>query len=404
MNNKLMRAMAFTTALAITASAMSLSVYAAPAKYSSVEQGYITPVKNQGQWGICWAFSSTAISEASLIKEFPDKYKADTLDLSENLFSYMISHPSVYGKLNSSGDYAKYTASSNTEYLTAGGNVWNAGLALMNGIGPYYENSQYPYSSYGTPGIVNKSFTESEYYELRDSGMAKLTGLYVANINQNNSNDQLKELILTYGAASLSYCDAGSYGKFGSDGSSYYYYCPEEYTSNHAVTVVGWDDSIPASAFKTAPAGNGAWLIKNSWGDDSRDNGYFWLSYYDKSIMTSGVAYDYTVDGADDYYDTLYSYDGGNSSSWFGYGLSTMYGSNVFTAEDASNITGAAVYTSKGMDIELSVYTGLKDKTNPTSGTKAATATKENVGYEGYYSLQFDSSVKVQKGDTFATI
>ena len=408
MNKKLMRATAFATALAITASVTPLSAYAAPAKYSSVEQGYITPVKNQGQWGICWAFTSTAISEASLIKEFPDKFKADTLDLSENLLSYMISHPSLYGKLNSSGDYATYTSSSATDYLELGGNVWNAGLAVMNGIGPYYENSQYPYSSYGTPGIVNKSFTESEYYELRNSGAAKLTGMYVANINQNNSNDQLKELILTYGAASLSYCDTTNYGrtdgKFGDDGSSYYYYCPEEYTSNHAVTVVGWDDSIPASAFKTAPAGNGAWLIKNSWGDDSRDDGYFWLSYYDKSIMSSGVAYDYTVDGADDYYDTLYNYDGGNSSSWFGFGLSTMYGANVFTAEDASNITGAAVYTSKGMDIELSVYTGLKDKTNPTSGTKAATATKENVGYEGYYSLQFDSSVKVQKGDTFAIV
>ena len=408
MNKKLMRATAFATALAITASVTPLSAYAAPAKYSSVEQGYITPVKNQGQWGICWAFTSTAISEASLIKEFPDKFKADTLDLSENLLSYMISHPSLYGKLNSSGDYATYTASSATDYLDLGGNVWNAGLAVMNGIGPYYENSQYPYSSYGTPGIVNKSFTESEYYELRNSGAAKLTGMYVADINQNNSNDQLKELILTHGAASLSYCDTTNYGrtdgKFGDDGSSYYYYCPEEYTSNHAVTVVGWDDSIPASAFKTAPAGNGAWLIKNSWGDDSRDDGYFWLSYYDKSIASSGVAYDYTVDGADDYYDTLYNYDGGNSSSWFGFGLSTMYGANVFTAEDASNITGAAVYTSKGMDIELSVYTGLKDKTNPTSGTKAATATKENVGYEGYYSLQFDSSVKVQKGDTFAIV
>ena len=408
MNKKLMRATAFVTALAITASVTPLSAYAAPAKYSSVEQGYITPVKNQGQWGICWAFTSTAISEASLIKEFPDKYQADTLDLSENLLSYMISHPSLYGKLNSSGDYATYTASSATDYLDLGGNVWNAGLAVMNGIGPYYENSQYPYSSYGTPGIVNKSFTESEYYELRNSGAAKLSGMYVADINQNNSNDQLKELILTYGAASLSYCDTTNYGrtdgKFGDDGSSYYYYCPEEYTSNHAVTVVGWDDSISASAFKTAPAGNGAWLIKNSWGDDSRDDGYFWLSYYDKSIMSSGVAYDYTVDGADDYYDTLYNYDGGNSSSWFGFGLSTMYGANVFTAEDASNITGAAVYTSKGMDIELSVYTGLKDKTNPTSGTKAATATKENVGYEGYYSLQFDSSVKVQKGDTFTIV
>ena len=265
MNNKLMRAMAFTTALAITASAMSLSVYAAPAKYSSVEQGYITPVKNQGNWGVCWAFSSTAISEASLIKEFPDKYKADTLDLSENLFSYMISHPSVYGKLNSSGDYAKYTASSNTEYLTAGGNVWAAGLGLMNGIGPYNENSDYPYSEDNTPSIVNKNFTESEYYEVRNSSVAKITGVFQAHINNNSDNDEFKQLIMDYGAASLSYNENYTDNKFGEDGSSYYYN-PNEKTSNHAVTVVGWDDSIPASAFKTAPAGDGAWLIKNSWG------------------------------------------------------------------------------------------------------------------------------------------
>ncbi len=403
MNNKLMRAMAFTTALAITASAMSLSVYAAPAKYSSVEQGYITPVKDQGQWGICWAFSSTAISEASLIKEFPDKYKADTLDLSENLFSYMISHPSVYGKLNSSGDYAKYTASSNTEYLTAGGNVWAAGLGLMNGIGPYNENSDYPYSEDNTPSIVNKNFTESEYYEVRNSSVAKITGVFQAHINNNSDNDEFKQLIMDYGAASLSYNENYTDNKFGEDGSSYYYN-PNEKTSNHAVTVVGWDDSIPASAFKTAPAGDGAWLIKNSWGDYSRDNGYFWLSYYDKSISGVGIAYDFTVDGADDYFDTRYSYDGGNSVGSFGYSRPDIYGANVFTADEDSYVTGAAAYTSAGNNIELSVYTGLKNASDPTSGTKSAVATMSNVKYEGYYSLKFDTPVKVKKGESFAIV
>ena len=403
MNKKLMRICASGTALAVTASVLSLSVYAAPAKYSAVEQGYITSVKNQGNWGVCWAFSSTAISEASLIKEFPDKFNSGNTDLSENLLAYMLSHPSLYGKLNPSGDYATYTASSATEYLKLGGNVWAAGLGLMNGIGPYNENSDYPYSEDNTPSIVNKNFTESEYYEVRNSSVAKITGVFQAHINNNSDNDEFKQLIMDYGAASLSYNENYTDNKFGEDGSSYYYN-PNENTSNHAVTVVGWDDSIPASAFKTTPAGDGAWLIKNSWGDYSRDNGYFWLSYYDKSISGVGIAYDFTVDGADDYFDTRYSYDGGNSLASFGYSRPDIYGANVFTADEDSYVTGAAAYTSAGNNIELSVYTGLQNASDPTSGTKSAVATMSNVKYEGYYSLKFDTPVKVKKGESFAIV
>ena len=403
MNKKLMRICASGTALAVTASVLSLSVYAAPAKYSAVEQGYITSVKNQGNWGICWAFSSTAISEASLIKEFPNKFNSGNTDLSENLLAYMVSHPSLYGKLNPSGDYATYTASSATDYLTLGGNVWAAGLGLMNGIGPYNENSDYPYSEDNTPSIVNKNFTESEYYEVRNSSVAKITGVFQAHINNNSDNDEFKQLIMDYGAASLSYNENYTDNKFGEDGSSYYYN-PNENTSNHAVTVVGWNDSIPASAFKTTPAGDGAWLIKNSWGEYSRDNGYFWLSYYDKSISGVGIAYDFTVDGADDYFDTRYSYDGGNSLASFGYSRPDIYGANVFTADKDSYVTGAATYTSAGNNIELSVYTSLKDASDPTSGTKSAVATMSNVKYEGYYSLKFDAPVKVKKGETFAIV
>lgn len=402
MNKKLMRICASGTALAVTASVLSLSVYAAPAKYSAVEQGYITSVKNQGNWGTCWAFSSTAISEASLIKEFPDKFNAENTDLSENLLSYMLSHPALYGQLNSSGDTATYNEGS-TYYLEYGGNVWAAGLGLMNGIGPYNESSDYPYSEYNTPSIAEKNFTESEYYEVRNSSVAKITGVFQAHINNNSDNDEFKQLIMDYGAASLSYNENHTDNKFGEDGSSYYYN-PNEYTSNHAVTVVGWDDTIPASSFKTTPAGDGAWLIKNSWGEYSRDSGYFWLSYYDKSISGVGIAYDFTVDGADDYFDTRYSYDGGNSVASFGYSRPDIYGANVFTADEDSYVTGAAAYTSAGNNIELSVYTGLKNASDPTSGTKSAVATMSNVKYEGYYSLKFDTPVKVKKGESFAIV
>lgn len=57
--------------------------------------------------------------------------------------------------------------------------------------------------------------------------------------------------------------------------------------ANHAVTIIGWDDHYPASNFLAdhQPPADGAWIVRNSWGKDYGNEGCFYLSYYDKTIM-----------------------------------------------------------------------------------------------------------------------
>ena len=392
------------SAVAMTAAAVSISAYAAPSAYSSVDNGYITSVKNQGNWGVCWAFAATSASESSLIKEFPEKFSSQTTDLSENLLAYMTSHPALYGHPGMSADIGKYTADTNTYYLSSGGNSQFVGFAYMNGYGPYAESEEFPYSAYGTPTIADYDFTEAEYYELRDSGIVKATGMLTATLTQTADNDNVKQMIMDYGSVVIGYCDKKSACLSSDSSGNYYYYCPDNYTPNHDVTIVGWDDSIPASAFKTAPEGDGAWLIKNSWGSSSRDGGYFWLSYYDKSLEDKVAAFDFTIEGEDDYYDKCYSYDGTNHYKMsYVAGRDTIYSANIFTAEEDLIVNGAAFYTAEGNVLEVSVYTDLTSDTSPTSGTKAATKAV-NAKYGGYISCTFDSEVKVAKGEKFSIV
>lgn len=75
------------------------------------------------------------------------------------------------------------------------------------------------------------------------------------------------------------------------------HYVNESVNPNHDVSIIGWDDNFDASNFLVTPPGNGAWIVKNSYGTDWGDNGFFYVSYYDQSLLpyTPGMVVNYAV-------------------------------------------------------------------------------------------------------------
>lgn len=60
----------------------------------------------------------------------------------------------------------------------------------------------------------------------------------------------------------------------------------------HAITIVGWDDNYSASNFNKSlnEMGDGAFIVKNSYGNNSKEGGYWYVSYYDKTLAYSKIS------------------------------------------------------------------------------------------------------------------
>ncbi|MFP4440113.1 MAG: C1 family peptidase [Chloroflexaceae bacterium] len=204
---------------------------ALPSAYNWCDNGGCTPVKNQGQCGSCWAFATVGVVE-SLIKI------ADGIerDLSEQ---YLVS-AGTHGSC--SGGYAAFSLF--IDEVPAG----------EPEAGAVYE-ADFPYQAADVP--LNPPHTHHEKLESYE---------YV-----NGTVADIQQAIHDYGPVYTSVCASGSAfqgytsGVYETDES---YVCP--YGTDHAVVLVGWDDSLGT---------NGAWIMRNSWGSNWGDNGYMRIGY-----------------------------------------------------------------------------------------------------------------------------
>lgn len=362
---------------------------ALPASFDLRTEKSLGGVKNQGGYGTCWAHSSAASAETSVIDIDP------TVDLSELHTAYF-----TYAGPNQKG------YDSDLQYndvLDLGGSASDVVNLWSQWLGPIREDKM-PYD--------DMSIFQSDelLYSLGEMADYHLREAYLFDHERDHSNfDYVNNLIKScvYQGNAV---DASFYVHETQDNYNYLYYAyntrmPQR-LSNHAIAIVGWDDNFPAENFNTKPAGDGAWLCRNSWGLNYGDVGFYWISYYDKSLSDLAV---YKLDDKDNYatnhhYDTYvpmqsmsaFDEEDANGRSYF---------ANIFKADNAEDVKAVSTYiVEPDSSVEVFVYTGLTDLSDPTSGTLSAHMTEENVPITGYYTFPLDDYARVESGEYFGVV
>lgn len=330
-----------------------------PARYNLAENGFVTDVKNQQDSGNCWAFAALASLETCVLKA-----SNKTFNFSVENMKNLIEMYSAYGW--------------KMETNEGGYNGMPMGY-LASWLGPVNATLD-PFDDKGTLS------------PLLDSEM-HIQNIYVLPARTSyTDNDAIKEAILKYGGLYASYYHSAGYLNSKTNA----YYDPYTGNGNHAITVVGWDDNYSKNNFYTAPAGDGAFIVKNSWGSSWGDNGYFYISYYDRvlfAVNKDNQAFTYILNDTVRYTKN-YQYDVAGMTDYLITGKKTVWYQNIYNATGNEAIAAVSTFFNTTVDYEISIY--VNDVLQLT----------QNGRHEGsgYYTIPLKEYVPVAVGDIFKIV
>ena len=334
-----------------------------PAQWNSCEHGWISPVKNQGQVGACWAFAAYATLETQLLMAGKGEW-----DFSEknmvNLHGWKLD-PNDGGNSDVAASYLLR---------------WGGAVVESNDV---YKSSmtRWTDSPSLSPAVRVQHVVWTEPLD-----------------GSRESSDALKEAIMEYGAVATS-----AYFKE-SHASNWSYYYSGNNNHNHAITIVGWDDNYPTNNFKSFPPGPGAWIMKNSWGGSVGSNGFYYVSYHDSQFarMYNGAVFVPAKDDED--YDVVRGHDR------FGpvWKIDDSYDRQaaVFTAAWNERLDAVGVWsTSASVSYEISVYTNVtRGGDSPTDGGRLAISQSGTLAHAGFTTIHLETPVALADGTSFAVV
>ncbi len=369
--------------------------------YDSRNNNIITDVRNQNPWGTCWAFSAFAALESSLVQQ--GLASRDSIDLSERHLAYFTTNTGYDALGNASLD--TITPPNEKYYLNSGGNLSRATMRLMNWQGAASE-AEYPYSNTSTvPAVIAKENAQDIIATAKNVYFVPTQGASVE-----DETAVVKKLIKEYGCVSWSYYDDQNYEDTSYNSSTGAYYCSDSTKeTNHAITIVGWDDTFSKANFNEGkqPQNDGAWIVKNSWGANWGKSGYFYISYEDATLGEGNNA-GVVIAGEADEYDNNYFY----SNCCYGYSGGRKKIAQVFEAKSGAEqeILSAISFmlSSDNESYEIQIYKNPETVNdvviNPESGEAMYTTPfTGETGYPGLYTIDIPKIV-LQAGDTFSVV
>ena len=326
------------------------ALQALPATFDWRTQGKVTPVKNQDPCGTCWLFGTLAAVESRVWIVEDVEY-----DFSEQNIACCTDPAWVYLIGNR---------------CMGGGNSLKA-MDVLAKKGTRLE-SDHPYNT----GTINTDTCNDAIPTIK-----RITG-YRMVASDAGQITEVKTAVYDYGPVSMAYCHDNSYLY---PGNIYYWPgCTE--TTNHAVCIVGWDDIVEWPG----GAGNGAWIVKNSWGSGFGDAGYFYLCY-GSGNMEGVASYRYEDYDANQ---TVHFWDEAGFMDTAGYGDTSAWMASVFTSGQDGALTHVDFWTtSNNATYELYVYDG-------SFGSQLAYQTGSCAEF-GYYSIPFTTPVPMTNGQEF---